>query len=408
MGPTLRSLVLRYGIAVLAVAVALLGRLAIDSLVENRLPFLFFTLAVVAVAWHGGFGPSFLALVLGGLAVSWFFLSPRYSLMDSLHRPQHRLLLSGYTFLGLTIGIFSQRLRSARLRAESHARELERQRHELQHEMLQRRRLEQELEQRAELLAEADRRKDEFLAMLGHELRNPLAPLRNAVAVMQMLQLSDPQLCWARDLIDRQVQQLSHLVNDLLDVSRIRRGKIVLQKETVELAAVVERAVEISAPILKAHRHELTVVLPPDKVWLEVDPVRLAQVLANMLNNAGKYTPECGRVRLVAEQEGDDVVVRVSDNGVGIVPEMLPRVFDLFAQSPQTLNRSEGGLGIGLTLVRSLVEAHGGSVQAFSDGPGKGSEFVVRLPCPSRQNSEIRSVDNPEPLLDGRFRGSHT
>ncbi len=275
MGPTLRSLVIRYGIAVLAVAVALLGRLAIDPLVENRLPFLFFTLAVVAVAWHGGFGPSFLALVLGSLAVSWFFLSPRYSLVDSLSRPQHRLLLSGYTFLGLTIGIFSQRLRSAHFRAEGHAREEERQRRALEQEMHQRRRLEQELEQRAELLAETDRRKDEFLAMLGHELRNPLAPLSNAVGVMQMLPLSDPQLCWARDVIDRQVKQLSHLVDDLLDVSRIRRGKIVLQKKPVDLAAVVERAVEISTPILEAHRHELTVVLPPEKVWLEADPVRL-------------------------------------------------------------------------------------------------------------------------------------
>jgi signal transduction histidine kinase/ActR/RegA family two-component response regulator len=396
MGPTVRSRVLRYGIAILAVAAALLARLAIDPFVGNGLPFIFFTLAVVAVAWHGGFGPSFVALVLGFFAVTWFFLPPRYSLGDSLNRPFNRFVLSGYVFLGLTIGIFSERLRTARRRAEDHAREADRRRRELEEEMLQRRRLEEELHQRAEQLAEADRRKDEFLATLGHELRNPLAPLRSAVGVMQMLAVNDPKLREARDVIDRQLRQLTCLVDDLLDVSRISRGKIVLQKEPIELAEIVARAVESSAPMLEARQHHLALDLPSEKVWLEADPARLEQVVANLLNNAAKYTPNGGRIRLSADHQGQQVVLRVSDNGVGIAPKMLPHVFDLFTQAEPTLDRSEGGLGIGLTLVRSLVEQHGGSVQAFSEGLGQGSEFVVRLPLMRDERRGMRDERREE------------
>jgi PAS domain S-box-containing protein len=232
-----------------------------------------------------------------------------------------------------------------------------------------------------EALKEADRRKDEFLAMLAHELRNPLAPIRNAVQILRAKGPPVPELQWARDVIDRQALQLTRLVDDLLDVSRITKGKIALRKERVELAAVVGSAVEGSRPLVEKWGHELTVTLPPEPVHLEADPTRLAQILLNLLNNAAKYTEQGGRIWLTAEREGEAVVIRVKDTGVGIPAEMLPRVFELFTQAERSLERAQGGLGIGLTLVQRLVQMHGGSVEARSEGPGKGSEFVVRLPA---------------------------
>ncbi len=240
--------------------------------------------------------------------------------------------------------------------------------------------LEVKLRDQAEQLRQADRRKDEFLAMLAHELRNPLAPIRNAAQVIRLLGTTEPNVQRSTELIERQVQHMTRLVDDLLDVSRITSGKIKLQKEPVELAAVVARAVETVRPLIEARRHQLAVALPPEAVRLEADPTRLAQVVANLLTNAAKYTDEAGGIWLTAEREGETVVVCVRDSGVGIPGEMLPKVFDLFTQVDGSLARSEGGLGIGLTLVKSLTELHGGTVAAKSEGPGRGSEFVVRLP----------------------------
>ena len=229
---------------------------------------------------------------------------------------------------------------------------------------------------------EADRRKDHFLAMLAHELRNPLAPIQNALGILRTGAADTETLGFVREIMERQVQHLVRLVDDLLDVSRIMRGKVELRKERVELAAVIQRAVEAARPPIDSHRHQLTVALAPEPVWLEADPVRLAQVLGNLLNNSAKYTPDNGHIWLSGRCEGGEVVVRVRDTGVGIAADTLPRVFDLFMQADSSLGRSQGGLGIGLTLVRNLVEMHGGGVQAFSQGPGLGSEFVVRLPLP--------------------------
>jgi signal transduction histidine kinase len=235
--------------------------------------------------------------------------------------------------------------------------------------------------QAEEWLREADRRKDEFLAMLSHELRNPLAPILNAVGVLKRPGLSDERLEWAREVIERQVENLTRLVDDLLDVSRIAQGKIALKRENLDLAAVVARALETSRPLIEARKHKLTVKLPPQPVRLNGDLIRLAQVISNLLSNAAKYTGEGGAIRLTVETVNDEVVVRVEDNGIGIPAEDLQRIFDLFIQAERALDRAQGGLGIGLTLARGVVEMHGGRIEAFSDGPGRGSQFVARLPA---------------------------
>ena len=248
-------------------------------------------------------------------------------------------------------------------------------------DITERKRLEEELRRRAEDLAGADRRKDQFLAMLAHELRNPLAPIRNAVELMRQVETLDPAFQPSREMVERQVKHLARLVDDLLDVSRITQGSIRLRKEAVELGTVIERAIEATRPLIDSRAHDLRVQLPTDPIHLEADPTRLEQILANLLNNAAKYTMPGGQIRVTAAVEGGEAVVRVRDNGIGVPPDVLERVFEPFVQSEGSLARSEGGLGIGLTLVRSLVEMHGGSVEANSPGLGQGSEFVVRLPA---------------------------
>jgi PAS domain S-box-containing protein len=246
---------------------------------------------------------------------------------------------------------------------------------------------------------DADHRKDEFLAMLAHELRNPLAPIRTAAQVLRLKAPAEPELQLARDVIDRQVQQLTRLVDDLLDLSRISRGKINVQLEPVALAAVVARAVEISRPLIDAHKHYLEVSLPEQAMRVEGDPARLAQVVSNLLNNAAKYTEEGGRIWLTVERQAEHAVLRVRDTGVGIAADMLPSIFEMFSQVQGSVSRSEGGLGIGLTLVRSLVELHGGSVTALSEGLGQGSEFIVRLPLlqESPPSAPARGEQPPRP-----------
>jgi PAS domain S-box-containing protein len=247
-------------------------------------------------------------------------------------------------------------------------------------DVTERRRLEDELRKLAADLSEADRRKDEFLATLAHELRNPLAPIRNALQVLRLSPHRDAQE-QAHSMMGRQLEQMVRLVDDLLDVTRISQGKLELRRERVPLAAVVGSAVETSRPLIDHLGHELTVALPDQPVLVDADPTRLAQVFANLLNNSAKYMDRGGHIRLTAERQGSDVLVSVKDTGIGIAAEQLPRIFQMFSQVEGSLERSQGGLGIGLTLVKRLVEMHGGRIEARSEGPGRGSEFVVRLPA---------------------------
>jgi PAS domain S-box-containing protein len=243
----------------------------------------------------------------------------------------------------------------------------------------ERTRLEEELRRRVDELAAADRHKNEFLAMLGHELRNPLAPIRNSLALLR----SDPPPDArerALQVAERQVEHLRRLVDDLLDLSRIMQGKIDVRHEPVELATVVARAVETAQPQIDAGGHRLEIDLPPEPVWLDGDIVRLAQVLSNLLSNAAKHSDRAGRIEIHGRRDNGTAIVVVRDHGAGITPELLPRIFDFFVQGERTLARSLGGLGIGLTLVKRLVELHGGSVTAASEGAGRGAEFTIRLP----------------------------
>jgi len=233
-------------------------------------------------------------------------------------------------------------------------------------------------------LREADRRKDEFLAVLAHELRNPLAPIRNSLHIMRLLVRNDPTADSAAEMMERQVHHMVRLVDDLMEVSRITRGSIELRKERIDLAGIVRSAVETSRPLIDGARHQLLIAVPTEPLTLEGDPVRLTQVIANLLNNAAKYTNAGGQIRLTIRREGDDVSISIQDTGVGIAADMLPRVFDPFVQGARSTIHAQGGLGIGLTLVKRLVELHGGTVEARSEGGGKGSEFVVRLPLAER------------------------
>ncbi|MGE5114992.1 MAG: response regulator [Betaproteobacteria bacterium] len=246
----------------------------------------------------------------------------------------------------------------------------------LQAEIVERRAAETELH-------EASQRKDEFLAMLSHELRNPLAPIRNALEVIRRIAPPDPKFAWAGEVMDRQVRQLTRLVEELLDVARISQGKVALHKEPVDLNAVIGQSVETAQPFIEQRRQSLQVRLPDTPVWLQGDFARLSQVIANLLHNAAKYSEEGGTIELSLEVAQGEATVTVRDDGIGIEAALLPRIFDLFLQGQRSLDRSQGGLGVGLTLARRLVELHGGRLEAASEGTGKGAQFQVVIPCMS-------------------------
>jgi PAS domain S-box-containing protein len=256
---------------------------------------------------------------------------------------------------------------------------------------------------RADGLAEANRSKEEFMALLSHELRSPLSPIRNALNVLRQMRTNDPIIAQAGSIIDRQVGVMVRLVDDLLDIGRITKGKLRLTKEPVELRIVVNDAAEAVRPFMDARKHDFSISLPTVPIWVEADPVRIEQVVVNLLNNAAKYTDAGGLIRMTVSQEGDEAVIHVRDNGVGITPELLPHVFELFTQVDGSLGRSYGGLGIGLALARNLVEMHEGRLQASSAGLGLGCEFTIRLPvltgAPTPETITVLEPGHPERSL---------
>lgn len=261
----------------------------------------------------------------------------------------------------------------------------------------------QQVDSLREAAETANRAKDEFLAMLGHELRNPLSPILTALQLMRLRGSDESQR--ERTIIERQVSHLTRLVDDLLDVSRIARGKVELKRETVEMAEIVATALEMTSPLLEQRTHSISVTLPRRGLAVEGDPTRLSQVVSNLITNAAKYTPSGGSITISGEAVEAEVILRVRDTGVGIAPEALPRIFDLFVQGAQAIDRSQGGLGLGLTIVRNLVERHGGTVSAHSDGAGTGAEFTIRLPrvttIASVQPQDTGVAVHPRPYANG-------
>ena len=341
---------LRYAIAMASLAVATIVRMLLDPVLENRAPYGVYLLAVLFVVWRAGLGPAVFTVAFGTLLARYFFETPRGSLWFDSELNQSSLVIS------LTIGLVATFLcESLRITARENAR-------------LYR------------VARQADTRKDEFLAALAHEIRNPLQPIRSAAFVLSRMPAQSPE---AQDLERTIVQQTDHLirlVNDLLDVSRITQGKIELQFERVTLQSIIKAAVEVVQDLKDEKRQDLHIALPRKRVHLHGDGVRLTQIVTNLLHNACKYTGPLGRVWLAAEADGHELTIRVRDTGIGIAPQMRGRIFDLFEQAIDAKAQAPGGLGVGLTLVRTLVRLHGGTVEASSPGPGLGSEFVVRLP----------------------------
>lgn len=341
----------RYGMALLAVAVAAGVRSLLFPLIGDRAVYGFFIIATAFVDWRCGLGPALFSLFTGAVVGLFVFERSQYGSFSAEEFSLTPLLMSG--LIGVAVIMVCDSLRRM---AIDNAR--------LYHEA-----------------READRRKDEFLAMLAHELRNPMAPIRNSLYVLEAIDAPNADVAKLRRIISSQVDQLVRLVDDLLDVSRITRGKIELRVGDVKLREIVDAAVEIVRPLVDEKQHELHVSLPPEEVRFRGDSVRLIQVLANLLNNAAKYTDKAGRIWVIAERKSDALIIRIRDTGIGLTPAQLQSVFNLFEQVDASIEKSRGGLGIGLTLVRRLVELHGGTVEANSPGLGSGSEFTVHLPA---------------------------
>jgi signal transduction histidine kinase/CheY-like chemotaxis protein len=347
----------RYLVIGAALVAALLFRIFLDRWLHDAHVLVTMYAAVAVAVWIGGYRPAIVVTILGYLACNWLFMEPRHTLVFGQADQTAGLL----AFLATTTVIISlgEGARIAHRRARDAMRQAI-------HDSNERKR--------------ADQRKDEFLAVLAHELRNPLAPIGYASEILKKPDIGTSELRWARDVIDRQVQQMSRLLDDLLDVSRITRGTIELRRKPVDIAWVVRDAIEASRPHIDAGGHHLLVELPEAPVHVDGDQTRLAQVLLNLLNNAARYTERGGRIRLSVSTEGARVAIRVKDNGIGIDAAKLPVIFEMFSQADNTVEPGQIGLGIGLNLAKRLVEMHGGTMEARSEGTGRGSEFIVRLP----------------------------
>jgi signal transduction histidine kinase len=349
----------KYAAALIFVSVALFARWALDPWLGDSHRLLLLFGAVALAVWSGGRGPAIFATVTGYIVSDYLFIPPRgvFGAADV----QGAISLVTYMISCAIIIAFGHGMRVANFRARQYA---------------------QRLEENQAQLQLAERRKDAFLATLAHELRSPLASIRNAISLPVP---RDPELTTARDIIDRQSLHLIRLVDDLLDMSRIRTGRIRVHKEVIDLAGVLRQSIESARPQMEAAGHELQAGIPSQPIYLSGDSTRLIQVFSNLLNNAARYTPRGGHIALNAQCERGWVRVSVRDDGIGIPPDMLPRIYEWFLQVDRPAERTAEGLGIGLALVQKLVQLHGGEVEARSEGADKGSQFTVQLPTLAAQ-----------------------
>jgi signal transduction histidine kinase len=362
-------------IAVVGTGAMAAVRATIGEVVGHDFPLLPFILSIMVSAWYGGLVPGLLATALGAAVGVYYFIAPAGSFW--IDDAADVLRVAIFLGEGVVISALCGALLTARRRAEAYALDADEKKRQLEVK---------------------DRYKNEFLAALAHEVRNPLSTIRTTLAVLRAKGLDDDARQRSREVMERQVAVVSRFMDDLADSSQICQGKVRLQTKLLDLAEVADRAVEVSRHLIESHRHRLDIQRPSGPVPVRGDPIRLTQVVTNLLANAAKYTPEGGDIRLAVATEAGVAVVRVVDNGLGIPPESLPRIFDLGEQVERNLARSEGGLGIGLSVVRRLVEMHGGSVRALSDGPGHGCEFVVRLPLvPAATPSRVQTGPGPRP-----------
>jgi signal transduction histidine kinase/CheY-like chemotaxis protein len=382
---TRRSPIWAYVIAILGSALVFAIRTSSVRPLGGFITSVTFLLAVLGSGLLGGWKPALLTTFVCLANERFFFTAPRHSFTIPSGNDTMRILVYGAS--GFAIALLCEGLQRAWSRVADRQRRLER-------EMSERMTVAQERLQLVEQLRQADRRKDEFLATLAHELRNPLAPLSNALELWSFAKEKPGQLDELRGMMQRQVRQMTRLIDDLLDVSRISRGKISLQTERVDLRGVIGAVVEALRPIAAVNNQRLEVSLPEEPVAIRGDATRISQVVGNVLNNAAKYTPEGGQIVLEVSRQPGNVYISVRDTGCGIPADQLSSIFEMFQQVDQTLDRAQGGLGIGLTLAKRLIELHGGTIDAKSDGPGQGSEFVITLPA---ETAEPAGEPEPRP-----------
>ena len=379
-----------YFVAIATTLIALLVRLRADAMFANA-TFMPFFMAILITAWIGGLRPGLLATTLGALLGDWFLFKPAGSL---ILEQEQALQLALYCGMGLAISLVCQWLHTASHRAAA-----------MRDDITELQRMEDNLRQLAADLSEADRRKDRFLATLSHELRNPLAPIRNALELMKRSRSDLATLDIARAAMERQLVQMVRLVDDLLDVSRITRDKLDLRREMATLQSVLDSAVEAARPCIDEHGHQLSVTVPAQPVWLNVDPTRMAQVFSNLLNNAAKYTDHGGQLQLQARVDGDEAIVSVIDNGIGVPEHQVGAVLEMFGQVDNSLERSEGGLGIGLSLAKRLVEMHNGRIDLHRGPDGRGTAVDVRVATVTPPLCQQSALPAPSPTAaDGRPR----
>ncbi|MCA9109655.1 MAG: response regulator [Planctomycetaceae bacterium] len=359
------GIVSRYSIAVAATGLAIWGRFLLDPWLHDQCPFSFFYLSVLVTAWIGGIGPARFAIALGSLAAAMFFIRPASSIfIDEL---ADFLQLSIYVFVNCVATSLFRNVERQKIDAETRSEENQR---------------------LSQSLRDTDARKDEFLALLAHELRNPLAPIRSGLSLLERDQ-SDQETARVCRMMRRHTDHLVHLTNDLLDVSRFCRGTIKLEIRPVNLQSAIESAVEMSTDLIQEKHHHLHVLSPSQSLWVDGDPVRLTQMIGNLLSNAAKYTPQSGRITLRTETQNGMVSVSVEDNGIGFPPGEVDHILEPFVQINMNRTRDHGGLGVGLTIVHRLAGLHGGRLLAQSRGPGLGSCFTLELPSAEEGFNEI-------------------